>query len=83
MNGPVRIRRRNGITDAVRFNGDNAALIADWAGPDATYDGGRLVIHTPQGDMTPALGDWVINGLAGEFYPVTTKAFAAGWEVID
>jgi hypothetical protein len=82
MNGPVAIRRLPRTAEAIRFNGDNAALIADWAGPDATYEGGRLVIHTPQGDMTPSLGDWVISGLAGEFYPITTKAFTAGWEVI-
>ena len=82
MNGPVAISRLPGTGEGVRFNGDNAAVIADWAGPDATYDGGRLVIHTPQGAMTPNLGDWIINA-DDEFYPVTTKAFTRGWQVID
>ena len=81
MNGPVAISRLPGTGEAVRFNGNNAAVIADWAGPNATYDSGHLVIHTPQGDMTPALGDWVINN-NDEFYPVTTRAFDHGWEVI-
>jgi hypothetical protein len=78
----VRIRRRRGTAEAIRFNGDNATLIADWAGPDADIEGGRLVLHTSQGDMTPNLGDWVIQ-FNGEVYPITTKAFARGWEVID
>jgi hypothetical protein len=83
VTGPVGIRRLPKTAEAVRFTGDNAALIAQWAGPDADIEAGRLVIHTPQGDMTPNLGDWVINGVAGEVYPISTKAFAAGWEVID
>ena len=83
MTGPVVIRRLPKTAEAMRFTGDNATLIADWGGPDADIEAGRLVIHTPQGDMTPQLGDWVISGLAGELYPITTKAFAAGWEVIN
>jgi hypothetical protein len=91
VNGPVTITRRPGTAEAIRFNGTNAALIANWAGPKrtvdehpagATYDGGQLVIHTSQGDMTPLLGEWVIQ-FDGEIYPVRTKAFNAGWEVID
>jgi hypothetical protein len=82
VNGPVRIRRRDGYGDGIRFNGTNADVIAQAAGPLATHDGGRLVLHTPQGDMTPNLGDWVIQ-VDGEIYPISTKAFNRGWEVID
>jgi hypothetical protein len=81
MNGLVAIRRLPGTGEGIRFNGNNADVIAQAAGPNATYDGGQLVLHTPQGDMTPNLGDWVIQ-FDGEVYPITTKAFARGWEVI-
>lgn len=82
MNGPQLASRRVRTAEVFLFTGDNAAEIAEWAGSAATFEGGRLVIHTPQGDMTPNRGEYVIHGLVDEFYPITADAFAAGWEVL-
>ena len=41
---------------------------------------GRMVIATLEGDMHVSAGDWVIRGVAGEFYPCKPDIFAATYE---
>lgn len=36
---------------------------------------GHLMIRTLEGDMKVSLGDWVIRGVAGEFYPCRPEIF--------
>ncbi len=43
-------------------------------------DGPFIVIPTLEGDMTAAPGDWIIRGVAGEFYPCKPDIFAATYE---
>jgi len=44
---------------------------------------GRIIISTLEGDMSVAPGDWVIKGVAGEFYPCKPEIFAATYEPVD
>ena len=39
-----------------------------------------LRIQTLEGDMTASLGDWIIKGVKGEFYPCKPDVFAATYE---
>ena len=39
-----------------------------------------LIIHTLEGDMLANVGDWIIRGVAGEFYPCKPDIFAATYE---
>lgn len=39
-----------------------------------------LVIKTLEGDHKAQEGDWVIKGVAGEFYPCKPEIFAATYE---
>ena len=41
-----------------------------------------LNIQTLQGDMTAHIGDWVIRGVKGEFYPCKPEIFALTYEEI-
>lgn len=43
---------------------------------------GMLMIRTLEGDMSVALGDWVIRGVSGEFYPCKPDIFTATYEEI-
>jgi len=53
---------------------DDLAKILKWAGDDMTLlPDGRVVIHTLEDDMPLRPGDWVIKGVAGEFYPCKTR----------
>lgn len=40
----------------------------------------RIEIETLEGVMTAQLGDWIIKGTAGEFYPCADQIFALTYE---
>lgn len=40
----------------------------------------RIEIPTLEGVMTARLGDWIIKGVAGEFYPCADQIFALTYE---
>ncbi len=44
------------------------------------YDLRSLVIPTLEGDMIVSLGDYVIKGIEGEFYPCKPDIFASTYE---
>lgn len=41
-----------------------------------------LVIHTLEGPMRAEVGDWVIRGVAGEFYGCRADIFATTYEAV-
>lgn len=43
---------------------------------------GELMIRTLEGDMRVAVGDWVIRGVQGEFYPCKPDIFLATYEEV-
>lgn len=43
---------------------------------------GLMVIRTLEGDMKVSLGDWVIKGAAGEFFPCPHDTFRAMYEPV-
>jgi hypothetical protein len=45
-----------------------------------TGQGVRLVIPTLEGNHVASPGDWIIRGVAGEFYPCKPDIFAATYE---
>ena len=41
----------------------------------------EMIIPTlKEGDHTATIGDWIIKGVAGEFYPCKPEIFAATYE---
>ena len=42
-----------------------------------------MKIQTPEGKMTAVLGDWIIKGIAGEFYPCKPEIFEVTYEVVE
>lgn len=44
---------------------------------------GRMIIATLEGGHWVDLGDWVIRGVAGEFYPCKPDIFAATYESVS
>ena len=70
--------------EAMQFDGSaySAMHIGQWTGGLAIYDGISLQIPTLEGPMLAAKGDWVIKGVAGEFYPCKPAIFAATYEKV-
>ena len=58
-------------------------------GPDGIYEDHNpqgeplLVIPTLKGDIKALLGDWIIRGVEGEFYPCKPDIFEATYEPAD
>lgn len=70
--------------DAAQWTGDSFELCR-WASefPGTirwSFDGDTLIIPTLEGDMRASIGDWIIRGVKGEFYPCKPDIFAATYE---
>ena len=79
--GPTRVRKRPVVVEAFHYDGTNAPEIVAWAGPAASYREGELVISTLEGDHVAEVGDYVMRGTRGEFYPIRPQVFGDVYEV--
>ena len=81
-------RKKPVVIEAVQWQGswDHADTITEWIdsnGGDSAYRAGVIVIATLEGQMRADIGDWVIRGVKGEFYPCKPDIFAATYEPAD
>lgn len=76
-------RKRPVVIEAIQFTGTNPEQIADFAYGSIGYANTREVcIQTREGDMRGKVGDWVIRGVAGEFYLCDDSIFQATYEPV-
>ena len=71
------------IADWINDNGGTARLVHSDPIRREIYAGdcpNWIEIETLEGTMTANVGDWVIRGVAGEFYPCREDIFAATYE---
>lgn len=64
----------------------NESSLPDRRRATALYDGQKvdaLVIPTLEGDHLASIGDWIIKGVAGEFYPCKPDIFEATYELVE
>ncbi len=78
----MKYRKRPVVIEARRYtrNGLEAEAVAKWCGGQQTNDG--LVIHTLEGDHLADYGDWIIQGVQGEFYPCKPDIFEETYEKV-
>jgi hypothetical protein len=80
----VKYRKKPVVIEAVQYDGHNFAEISAWAGITiAEKFTGGLLIDTLEGQMRADLGDWVIKGVQGEFYPCKPGIFEATYEPVE
>lgn len=84
----MKYRKKPVVIEAVQWNGRNASDILFFAGFDKKnigdlYDGMPIVIHTLEGDMTANIGDYIIKGVNGEFYPCKPDIFEKTYEKVE
>lgn len=81
MIGPQQYRKKPVVIEAIKWTGDNADVIEAWAGETWERPGDdALFIETLEGTMTASLGDWIIQGVQGEFYPCKPDIFEATYD---
>ena len=82
--------------EAIQWTGHNLEEIKQFVGESLEYDildtawevgKGRqhiyMKIRTLEGDMYVSIGDYIIKGLRGEFYPCKPDVFEKKYEVIE
>lgn len=80
-----RFRKRPVDVDALLWTGDNYAELVEWAGDGISQFGHTdkgLIVRTLEGDMLVSVGDWIIRGIAGEFYPCRPDIFEQTYEAV-
>lgn len=85
-----RWRKKPVEVEAVRWAGDNWSEVYDWImkhGPDMQDPGihrrgHEITISTLEGEMTASVGDWIIKGVKGEFYPCKPDVFETSYEEV-
>lgn len=80
----MKYRKKPVVIDAMLWVGDLRAAMAfitvDFSVDDLTR---ALYIPTLEGEMRADLGDWIIKGVKGEFYPCRDDIFEATYEEVD
>ena len=87
-----RFRKKPVVVEAMEWTGENFDALYTWGNPrggtitakivqaGAGEDPSKLAIETPEGDMIANVGDWIIRGVKGEFYPCKPDIFAMTYE---
>ena len=74
---------------AVKWTGSNYDTIKEFAGENVALDGDELIIKTledgskGQAKHAATIGDFVIRGVAGEFYFCKPKIFKDTYEFVE
>lgn len=82
----MKYRKKPVVIEAVQFDGTDESC--DWLLPQLR-DGSisrsfnKLYIKTLEGTMTADVGDWIIKGVNGEFYPCKPDIFEKTYEVAE
>ena len=76
-------RKKPVTIEAIQWLGTNLSEIDDFVGGSIANKGTTLVIHTLEGDMEASIGDYIIKGVKGEFYPCKPDIFAKTYEEIE
>lgn len=84
----MQFRKKPVVIDAIQFDGNNGVAIQGWSkGAVVPVLGGQfqvyLVIPTLEGVMEASVGDWIIKGVKGEFYPCKPDIFDETYDPVD
>jgi len=87
VHGLKKYRKKPVEIEAIQFNGWNKGCIYDWINDQygvypACYDE-TMEIKTLEGVMTANVGDYIIKGVNGEFYPCKPDIFKKIYEEVE
>lgn len=81
-----KFRKKPVVIEALQFVGGRVSMLecAAFIGASARprMEDATLKISTLEGVMKAEPGDWIIRGVAGEFYPCKPDIFAATYEAV-
>jgi hypothetical protein len=85
MNEPMKYRKKPVVIEAMKFDGTNRAPIEKWVGveSDLLSHDQTIKIPTLEGVMMAQIGDFIIKGVQGEFYPCRSDIFQQTYEAVS
>ena len=90
MNEIKQYRKKPVVIEAIQWNGRGNIELAmflngnDWKHKEPTNtEPEKLIIKTLEGNITASIGDWIIKGVKGEFYPIKDDIFKATYEPVE
>lgn len=82
-----KFRKKPVIIEAIQFDGTNKFDICYFFKGYGTFDAyffnDKIEIQTLEGVITASVGDWIIRGIKGEFYPCKPDIFEMTYEKAD
>lgn len=78
-------RKKPLVIQAVQWTGENNTEILSFCERCYITSSGKskdLVVSTLEGDMSAAVGDFIIKGVKGEFYPCREDIFDMTYETV-
>lgn len=89
MTNVKQYRKKPVVIEAILWDGTNWSEICDWTKnwgvrgePFPTDEHMDILIETLEGEMKCNLGDYIIKGVQGEFYPCKPDIFEATYEAV-
>ncbi len=86
----MKFRKKPVVIEAIQFTGPEsfARMMNAWMGPfDSVVDGEgdkeNFFIETLEGNHCANIGDWIIKGVKGEFYPCKPDIFEMTYDRVD
>lgn len=82
----MKFRKKPVIIEAIQYNGSNDEEIIRFTNMTAIKRPSELKsirIPTLEGDHIANVGDWIIKGIKGEFYPCKPDIFKETYENVD
>lgn len=85
----AKYRKKPVVIEAIQFTEQNKGQVLDWVTCGRYTDIDEytfkpiLVIQTLEGNHIASLGDYIIKGIKGEFYPCKPDIFEATYELVE
>ena len=84
----MKFRKKPVVIEAMQFVGEsNVDEVLEWVTREspqsAVGTSKEIYIPTLEGEMTASVGDWIIKGVKGEFYPCKPDIFEATYEAVN
>lgn len=78
----MKFRKKPVVIEALRYGGiDEHEITSIFMDAESLrYRGDVLVIPTLEGNMVCNIGDWIIKGVKGEYYPCKNDIFCMSYE---
>ena len=85
-------RKKPVVIEAVQWTGENEDELKQWAGNNIVFDSIFLdvpvmvsppFVRTLEGNMKISLGDYIIKGVDGEFYPCKPDIFEKTYDLVE